>query len=620
MKKYALVVGISEYADPEITDLSFAARDAEEVGLCLRETCGFDDVRTLASGGGSEPTHVNVVDALHNLAPLLSPDDLFLFYFAGHGIETKTGAHILTSNSRIRMPELASVSKEVLSSCLSRVECANRVLILDACRNDPHKGMGDEDNLLTSGFSRDIMAVAETPVEGVVPTTCVLFSCRLGERAYEWPDKGHGAFTHYLLEGMRGAAADDRGRITVQALGRYVEAQVPRWAKKFRTPRPQTPWGERKGSWQEVVLASRAGSALRPQLKSTPSPKPVTILPDPALHVETLPPGAALTVDGRAAGIAPQKLTLAAGEHRILAEKDDHKPWERRIRFDATGDAHLKIELEARPRVVEAFFPMTADQAGEVQRTAAEALGTPLAVDLEYGRGVTLPVVLVPAGRFLMGSPETEVDRSDDEGPQYEVTISRPFYIGVHEVTQSQYKAVTGKAPSHFKGSENPVESVSWDDATAFCRRLSAQTGRAVRLPTEAEWEYACRAGTTTPFHTGKTISTDQANYDGNFTYGCGATGEYRATTTAVGSFQPNAFALYDVHGNVGEWCNDWYADSYTNADVRDPKGPATGAARVLRGGSWDDVPAYCRSARRLRGAPDLRSGLVGFRVVVDLE
>jgi uncharacterized caspase-like protein len=202
MKKYALVVGISSYSDPEISDLSFAARDAQEVGRCLADVCGFDDVRTLASGGQREPDHTYIVDVLDNLAPVLSPVDLFLFYFAGHGIETKTGAHLLTSNSRIRMPELASISMRVLSDCLSGIGCANRVLILDACRNDPRKGMGDEENLLTSGFSRDIMAVAETAVEGVVPVTCVLFSCSLGERAYEWPDMGHGAFTYYLLEGL----------------------------------------------------------------------------------------------------------------------------------------------------------------------------------------------------------------------------------------------------------------------------------------------------------------------------------------------------------------------------------------------------------------------------------
>ncbi len=443
MKKYALVVGISSYADPEITDLAFAARDAEEVGRCLVEGCGFDEVRTLASGGPQEPDHVNVVDALHRLAPLLSPDDLFLFYFAGHGIETPTGAHLLTSNSRIRMPELASVSKEVLIDCLSGIECADRVLILDACRNDPRKGMGDQDNLLTSGFSRDIMSVAETPVEGVIPTTCVLFSCRPGERAYEWPDMRHGAFSHYLLEGLRGAAADDTGHITVQALGRYVEAQVPRWAKKAGTPRPQTPWGEHKGSWREISIAARVAPSPRTQPRPVPSPKPVTILADPVLHVESIPSGASLSVDGRVLGAAPRELALQAGEYRIRAEMDGYKPWERRIRYDATDDARLRIELEARPSVVEASFPMTADEAEEVQRAAAEVMGVPARDDLGCGKGVKLPLALIPSGTFLMGSPEDEDEAEDDEYPQHEVTISNPFYMGVTAVTQAQYEAVT---------------------------------------------------------------------------------------------------------------------------------------------------------------------------------
>ena len=256
MKKYALVVGIERYEDPEITNLNFAARDAEDVCLCLQQVCGFDDIRMLVSGSEKEPDHVNIVDALHNLAPLLSPEDLFLFYFAGHGIQAPSGAHLLTANSRIHMPELASLSMSALKECLSYMESAQRVLILDACRNDPRKGMGDEDNILTTDFSRDVVSAAQAPAEGTVPSTCVLFSCSVGQRAYEWPDQKHGAFTHYLLEGMRGAALDEQGRLTIQSLGRYVEQQVPRWAKKARTPKPQTPWGQQLGSWREMACSA----------------------------------------------------------------------------------------------------------------------------------------------------------------------------------------------------------------------------------------------------------------------------------------------------------------------------------------------------------------------------
>ena len=189
--------------------------------------------------------------------------------------------------------------------------------------------------------------------------------------------------------------------------------------------------------------------------------------------------------------------------------------------------------------------------------------------------------------------------------------------MGIHEVTQVQYGAVTGKNPSEFQGPQNPVENVSWNDAVAFCQALSRKTGKVVRLPTEAEWEHACRAGTTTPFHTGQTTSTDQANYDGsNYVYGKGKKGAYRRKTVSVGSFKPNAWSLHNMHGNVWEWCNDWYSKSYSKEDIRDPKGWHSGSVRVLRGGGWNSYPWRCRSGTRSWYAADDRGITVGFRVV----
>ena len=176
---------------------------------------------------------------------------------------------------------------------------------------------------------------------------------------------------------------------------------------------------------------------------------------------------------------------------------------------------------------------------------------------LDCGNGVKLELMPIPAGTFMMGSPETEANRESHE-VRHQVAISKPFYLGVYAVTQAQYRMVMGVNLSKFKGDNLPVESVSWNEAVEFCQKLSANTDRKVRLPTEAEWEYACRAGTTTPFNTGDTISTDQANYDGNHTYGNGSKGVFREKTTPVGSFPPNAWGLYDMHGNVWEWCSDW--------------------------------------------------------------
>lgn len=233
---------------------------------------------------------------------------------------------------------------------------------------------------------------------------------------------------------------------------------------------------------------------------------------------------------------------------------------------------------------------------------------------LDLGGGVSLEMVPVAAGTFNMGSPLTEKGRAANEIP-HAVTLSKPFHIGKFAVTQAQYEQTMGANPSEFKGRENPVENVTWDDCIEFCRRVSEKTGKALRLPTEAEWEYACRAGTTSPFHFGETITPDQANYDGNFAYETGPKGEYRQKTTQCGIFKPNAWGLYDMHGNIWEWCHDWFGP-YANQAATDPQGPATGKHRIMRGGSWNYRPALCRSATRYWDAPGERSSRRGFRIV----
>ena len=242
-----------------------------------------------------------------------------------------------------------------------------------------------------------------------------------------------------------------------------------------------------------------------------------------------------------------------------------------------------------------------------------------LIVDL--GGGVKLELVLIPAGEFMMGSPEDEGQRAGDEGPQHRVRITNPFYMSKYEVTQEQWERVMGNNPANFKGAKNPVEQVSWNDCQGFIKTLNG-LGKEVgtfSLPTEAEWEYACRAGTSTPFHTGETISTDEANYNGNYTYGNGRKGQYREKTVAVGSFAPNKFGLYDMHGNAWEWCEDWYAaDYYKNSPKEDPPGPARGEGRVLRSGSRSCFPWYCRSSFRHMDWPSYRvNNGAGCRLVL---
>ena len=240
----------------------------------------------------------------------------------------------------------------------------------------------------------------------------------------------------------------------------------------------------------------------------------------------------------------------------------------------------------------------------------------------EFTNSIGIEFANIPAGKFLMGSPETEKERIQDE-TQHEVTLTQGFRMGVHEVTQAQYELVMGQNPSHFKGATLPVEEVSYKDALAFCQKLSdlpaeKVAGRKYRLPTEAEWEYCCRAGTSTPFHFGNELNGTQANCDGTFPYGTTKQGPYLKKTSPVGSYPANAWGLHDMHGNVYEWCQDWYGD-YPKDSIKDPQGSSSGELRVLRGGSWDDVARSCRAGRRNRNSPGTHDINCGFRLLLPL-
>ena len=263
---------------------------------------------------------------------------------------------------------------------------------------------------------------------------------------------------------------------------------------------------------------------------------------------------------------------------------------------------------------VQANAPFSSEEAKAHQRAWAKHLGLPVQVTNSVG----MKLSLIPPGQFLMGSPPKEEWHRDDE-TLHRVTLTKAFYMGTTEVTQGQWKALMGTNPSFSTGDALPVETVTWEQAVEFCRKLSEKEGTQYRLPTEAEWEYACRAGTTTPFHTGETISTDQANYDGNYTYAGGRKGVFRETTTDVGSFAPNAWGLHDMHGNVWEWCADWYGE-YPKGEASDPTSPAQGEKRVVRGGCWINFPAVCRSANRGKTVPVSWNFHFGFRVVRVLD
>ena len=305
----------------------------------------------------------------------------------------------------------------------------------------------------------------------------------------------------------------------------------------------------------------------------------------------------------------------------------------------AAFEAYLSVNPEGRH---------AGDAAGAVRRLRAR-LEEGRRLARKYPAGTKLrdceecpELVVVPAGSYMMGSPPGEAGRDGDEGPVHRVTLDLPLAVGMYEVTREEYGrfvSATGhasgdscwtyksgkwknrsgrhwKKPGFSQGKRHPVVCVSWNDARAYVRWLSRETGETYRLLSESEWEYVARAGTTGPFHTGATISTKQANYDGNHTYGSGRKGRFRKKTTPVGEFPANGFGLYDVHGNVWEWVEDCWNGSYAGA-------PTDGSAwesgdcsrRVVRGGSWDSLPRYLRSALRLRITTGFRNLSVGFRV-----
>ncbi len=229
----------------------------------------------------------------------------------------------------------------------------------------------------------------------------------------------------------------------------------------------------------------------------------------------------------------------------------------------------------------------------------------------EITNSIGMKFRLIPAGSFMMGASPDDGEAEAGEYPSHRVEISKPFYIGIHEVTQELYERVMGENPSEFKGADRPVERVSWNDAVDFCRRLSEMTGENYRLPTEAEWELACRAGSETKYSWGDNMDGDYAWYDDNS----------GSETHPAGQKHPNAWGLYDTSGNVWEWCQDWFDENYfSRSPAQDPVGPSSGTSRVVRGGSWYNYAKNMRSSSRFGFRPDKGNHYIGFRVVREVE
>lgn len=308
--------------------------------------------------------------------------------------------------------------------------------------------------------------------------------------------------------------------------------------------------------------------------------------------------------------------TLSRIEPEGRRDLEQHIDWAIRACQDQLGTTGMNRSEPSSPSPTQLEAQNTPSGAG------SELSGLPKELTLDLGRSsglsaiigsrVKLELVLIPAGKFVMGSPLHEEGRTDLECPPLDVTISQPYYMGKYQVTQEQYEKIMGRNFSDMKGARNPADRVSWNDASEFCRKLSALTGKTVRLPTMAEWEYACRAGTTTRFHSG----------DSDSDLNCVGWYENNSSqrTHPVGQKAPNAWGLYDMHGNVYEWCQDVGGgyDYFGSGPVTDPKGPTELDAYALRGGCWGSSANDCRSAGGMECTTDPRNNMTGFRVVVD--
>ncbi|MCC5653476.1 SUMF1/EgtB/PvdO family nonheme iron enzyme [Nostoc sp. XA013] len=623
-KNWAIVVGINNYDN--LQSLNYAKRDAEAMKGWFEKEAKFDEVFLFTEDSPAiktnppiqtQPTQGRFKRFLNAQfeEPLLKPEDNLWFFFAGHGKRYVDQDYLMFLDSDPTDPTTA-ISIDYVTQRLRRCGADNVVLLIDACRDE-----GDRSGL----------GVGAQEQKGVI----TFYSCAPSQKSWEIDELQHGSFTYSLLEGLR--IQGEGNCATVERLEQHLRYRVPEVNADYKKPE-QNPYLKAEPPYKMYYIlveqAARIKDAESLKYQASLAENEGDLLVAEQLWIRVLTVSRADREAIRAIQrIAQRKIqpVNSISETLSITQPVASPGGERAVALEPTS-----IRKDARP--VFKFDVVTVNAQGkEIKREQGQA---------EYfkedlGKGITLDMVLIPGGSFMMGSPEDELERRDSESPQHSVTIQQ-FCMGKYPVTQAQWKAITALPqvnrelqadPSRFKGDQRSVERVSWYDAVEFCDRLSSYTKRQYRLPSEAEWEYACRAGTTTPFHFGETITTDLANYDGtddkdgkwSGSYGRGPKGIYREETTVVGSFEvANAFGMYDMHGNVWEWCLDDWHDNYEGAptdgspwfnsknnNLYQKQGSA-----VLRGGSWASLPVSCRSAYRLDDARDDRNNNVGFRIV----
>jgi formylglycine-generating enzyme required for sulfatase activity/uncharacterized caspase-like protein len=653
-KNWAISIGINQYDN--LQALNFAKRDAEAMAAWFREEAKFDQVFLFTEDSPhintsppipTQPTFGGLRGFLRRQfeQPLLEPEDNLWFFFAGHGMRHADKDYLMLADSDPGDIEHTAISVEYITERLRRSRADNVVLLLDACREES---------------SRSGLGIGEEKHQGVI----TFYSCAANQKSWEIAELRHGSFTHTLLTGLR--LHGEANCATVERLDRYLNSAVPqlntRYQKEIQNPylkaeppykmyyilleqsatmrdvkslKLQASLSENSGNfelaeqiWIRVLGVSRADSDAisaiqRIAIKNNNS-TPETI-PQPIVNYKS--PGSSRGEDTMsqtqilepAENIKENNANSSRiGKEIFLDLIKNRRQFLIYIGLGGTGllTAFGLKEIFKIPKLL--TFPFTTKTVNEKGEIVNQENHQAKYFKEDLGNGITLEMVQIPGGSFMMGSPESEKDRSTDgsESPQHEVNVPG-FSMGKFVVTQEQYQQIMGNNPSSSKGAKRPVEQVSWNDAKKFCGKLTKNTGREYRLPSEAEWEYACRAGTTTPFHFGETITTELANYDGTDPYASEPKGKYLQKTTDVDSFTPNAFGLYNMHGNVWEWCQDDLHNDYTDAPTNGSAWTSQSVSlKQMRGGSWYDVPGDCRSASRRNYDLDGNHETIGFRVV----
>jgi formylglycine-generating enzyme required for sulfatase activity len=672
MAKIALLIGVSEY-EPGLNPLPAAVRDVEAMQEVLQhpDFGAFDEIKLLKN-----PRLLEMRQAIGALFSDRETDDLVLLYFSGHGVTDEYGKFFFTNRDtqkRGRLDKATIVEASFVHDLMEACDSERQVIILDCC----HSGAFPEDLK-----ARDVGGTIDLKQQLGGRGRIVLTSSAATEYSFERDGEDLAIYTRYLVEGIRTGAADldGDGAVSVNELHDYVKAKVKKAAPAMQPERYVFQDGEKillakapvsdpqrnyRKEVQKRIKNGKLSSLSLRSLREIARRTGVSIADAEAIEAAELKPYQELQqkLDSyREAFAEAVQAEFPISEATQLELQDYQQVLGLRdedvqsIAAAILSDLSLNIVLDQIDVAIEPLeIPPQAPSAPlspspspfqtfefevvtlEVQTSGLFGRNTELVkrsrrAKAEYfrealGNNVFLDMVSIPGGSFQMGAAKDEEGASSDEYPQHSVTIA-PFYMGKFAITQAQWKAIAALPkinhdlnldPANFKGANRPVEQISWFEAVEFCDRLTQQTGKPYRLPSEAEWEYACRAGTTTPFHFGETISTDLANYDGNRIYGSGRKGQYRQQTTDVGSFSPNAFGLYDMHGNVWEWCGDRWHDKYDRAPSDGSVWEAGDSeSRLLRGGSWNYNPVYCRSADRNWFGRDSRCFIiVGFRLLL---